>query len=91
MEDTHPKYMAALGHQPVSALPPLIKLYYFAPKVSIARDNRKGIELYSKSGKLYHERAEMRDLLRYIKTKAISREERIERMDQSRIGSCMLG
>ncbi|CAN0264736.1 unnamed protein product, partial [Ectocarpus sp. 12 AP-2014] len=37
-------------------------------EVAIARDNRKGIELYSKSGKLYHERAATRDLIRYIKT-----------------------
>lgn len=53
-------------------------VYYFLLffKVCIARDNREGIQLYTKSGKLYHERAATRDLLRYIKTKAASREKR---------------
>lgn len=48
----------------------------------IARDNRRGIELYTKSGKLYHERAATRDLLRYIKTKVKSREEQIQRIKE---------
>lgn len=48
----------------------------------IARDNRKGIELYNKSGKLYHERAATRDLLRYIKTKARRREEQVQKMKE---------
>lgn len=51
-------------------------------KVCIARDNRRGIELYTKSGKLYHERAATRDLLRYIKTKAKSREEQLQKMKE---------
>ena len=55
-------------------------------KVAIARDNRKGIELYTKSGKLYHERAATRDQLRYIKTKAKSREEQVLKMEEARIG-----
>lgn len=56
--------------------------------MAIARDNRKGVELYTKSGKLYHERAATRDLLRYIKTKAKSREEQVLKMEEARIGSC---
>lgn len=55
-------------------------------KVAIARDNRKGIELYSKSGKLYHERAATRDLIRYIKTKAQAREDRAHKMEEARSG-----
>lgn len=57
-------------------------------KVAIARDNRKGIELYTKSGKLYHQRAATRDQLRYIKTKAKSREEQVLKMEEARIGTC---
>eukprot|EP00904_Undaria_pinnatifida_P010629 jgi/Undpi1/6697/HiC_scaffold_20.g09176.m1 len=39
-------------------------------EVAIAKDNRRCIELYAKSGLLYHERATTRDLIRYLKTKA---------------------
>lgn len=55
-------------------------------KVAIARDNRKGIELYAKSGKLYHERAATRDMIRYIKTKAQCREDRAHKMEEARSG-----
>lgn len=54
--------------------------------MAIARDNRTAIELYSKSGKLYHERAATRDLIRYIKTKAQSREDRVRKMEEAMIG-----
>lgn len=57
-----------------------------AEKVAIARDNRKSIELYTKSGKLYHQRAATRDQLRYIKTKAKSREERVSKAEEARKG-----
>lgn len=56
-------------------------------KVAIARDNRKSIELYSKSGKLYHERATTRDQIRYIKTKAKVREEQVLKMETGTIGT----
>lgn len=56
-------------------------------KVAIARDNRTAIALYSKSGKLYHERAATRDLIRYIKTKAKSREDRVQKMEEAMIGT----
>lgn len=46
--------------------------------MAIARDNRNCINLYAQSGKLYHERAATRDLIRYLKTKAESVQERAE-------------
>eukprot|EP00903_Cladosiphon_okamuranus_P006559 g6407.t1 len=54
-------------------------------EVAIARDNRKSIELYNKSGKLYHQRAATRDQLRYIKTKAKSRQEQIRKLQEKRV------
>ncbi|CAM9501712.1 unnamed protein product [Hapterophycus canaliculatus] len=55
-------------------------------EVAIARDNRTAIDLYAQSGKLYHERAATRDTLRYIKTKARSREDQVQKMEEAMRG-----
>ncbi|CAM9177431.1 unnamed protein product [Ascophyllum nodosum] len=55
-------------------------------EVAIARDNRRCISLYGRSGRLYHQRAATRDLIRYLKTKAASREYRLRGMEEASVG-----
>ncbi|CAN0060321.1 unnamed protein product, partial [Scytosiphon promiscuus] len=56
-------------------------------EVAIARDNRAAINLYAQSGKLYHQRAATRDMLRYIKSKARSREDQVLKMEEAMRGA----